>query len=161
MFKVEFNSQKFDLNFTQDDFDYFSFVRDDFLLDLKGRSKNIKMLLEHITYSENRSEDQLSECIDIAHSIKGTGFTLGFKFLSEVGLCIEAFLNFLVENPNLDLKSKESLIRISQECNKLLYDIINNYFLTNKEYNSPEEYNDKLQALLNKAEVFCSTNINK
>ncbi len=51
------------------------------------------------------------------------------------------------------------MIEISQECNELLHDVINNYFLTNKEFDSPKEYNNKLQDLLNKAEMFCSTNI--
>jgi chemotaxis protein histidine kinase CheA len=146
MLKKALEEQDFKINFTPDHLEYIKSAREEFLLDIKERSEKIKNILNSVIATNNIPAKKISECKEIAHSIKGTGYTFGFKIISDLAFCIEYILK---QQPDAENKK---VFKILIEFNILLSDIIN-YFVSNvNDNNLPDRFTKKMNALLDMEE---------
>jgi len=162
MLSTRLRNQNFINSFTQEDYKYFNTNRDKFLLDIKDKSKKLEFEIGLIVTNKDISEEKLNKCKVITHGFKGIGYSFGFKFISEVGFCMDEMLNDLL-NKRKYIQNKYSytnkdylIFNISKEFNDLLSDVITRYFLKNKKFIPPNEYYDRLHSLLNKADLVYS-----
>lgn len=153
MLKEKFNNQKYEVYFTDEDYEYYNTVRQSFLSDLLEKIEVLDKQLFDLSETEEISakKDLLYNCNRAAHSIKGTGYSFGFKFISEVSFCIEEILDYVLNN-KLDLDIFQKILNVSLSFNDLLSDVIRNYFLQNDKFDVPSEYNNLLLDLIDKTD---------
>ncbi len=138
--------QDFKINFTPDHLEYIKSARNEFLLDIKEQSEKIKNILNSLTALDNFSAKKLSECKEIAHSIKGTGYTFGFKIISDLAFCIEYLLK-----QQSDADNKKILNHLL-EFNNLFLEIID-FFISNSDKNNlSANLKNKMNELMNNAD---------
>ncbi len=154
MLNEKFLKQKYEVSFTDEDYEYFNSVRKNYLSDILEKNakldKQLFFLSEQTDISEHK--DVIYDCNRIAHSIKGTGYSYGFKFISEVSFCMEEILDYILDNFNIKLCKKDCGFDRCILFNDLLTEVIKDYFLKNSEFNVSSEYKKKLVNLINQTE---------
>ncbi|MBP7654569.1 hypothetical protein KA977_14195 [Candidatus Dependentiae bacterium] len=161
MLKEKFLKQKYDVNFTDEDYEYFNSVRKNYLSDILEKTAKLDKQLFFLSEQTDISEykDIIYDCNRTAHSIKGTGYSYGFKFISEVSFCIEEILDYVLNKFNIQSSNKESTFDSCILFNDLLAEVIKDYFLKNSEFNVSSEYKKKLVNLINQIEnIFDNSN---
>ncbi|HOK41740.1 MAG TPA: hypothetical protein PLD27_11960 [bacterium] len=154
MLKEKFLSQKYEINFTDEDIEFFNSARENYLLDVLEKTVLLDKHLFFLTELKelNDYKDLIYECNRLTHSIKGTGYSYGFKFISEVAFCLEELLNYVLNNMNEKIEKIQSIFKACVNINDLLNDVIKNYFFKNTEYNVSDEYNQKLFKFINETD---------
>ena len=158
MIKEKFYKQKFDINFTDEDLEYYNSIRKDYLSDILEKSNQMDKLL-NIIYDKKIDKlnvEKIFEANRIAHSIKGTGYSFGFKFISEICFCIEELLDNMYKSSGLPKKDIDMLTLRSADFNNILFDVVENYYLPNKKFDTPDEYKIRFVEVLNKSELSAS-----
>ncbi len=154
MIKEKALSQKYDINFTTEDWEYFNTVRQDYLSDVLEKNLKLEKKLFTLTESPDYVEwkDLIYECNRIAHSMKGTGYSFGFKYISEVSFCIEELLDYILNNKELNNITAKKIFEKCTQFNDLIIEIVKNYFLRNNSFDTPDKFKYLLEELIDKTD---------
>jgi len=150
MLKDKFLKQKYEIYFTDEDYEYFNSVRENYLTDILEKLNKLDSSLFLLSEQKELIEykDLIYDCNRLAHSIKGTGYSFGFKFISEVAFCIEELLAFVLDNFNDTSEKYKNIFSQTILFNDLLIDVIKNYFLKTTEFETTKDYKNKLVNLI-------------
>ncbi|HPP86791.1 MAG TPA: Hpt domain-containing protein, partial [bacterium] len=140
----------------------FNSVRENYLTDILEKLYKLETSLFFLSEQKELIEhkDLIYECNRLAHSIKGTGYSFGFKFISEVAFCIEELLAFVLDNFNDTSEKNKTIFLQAILFNDLLIDVIKNYFLKTNEFETTKDYKTKLINLIKITDNILKSNDN-
>jgi hypothetical protein len=164
LLKEKFQNQTYAINFNDEDYEYYNTVRKSYLIDILEKTEKLEHQLFALSEKKDLSEnkDIIYECNRIAHSIKGTGYSFGFKFISEISFCIEELLDYVLNNIDIDINTIQSIFCISNSFNDLLSDVIKTQFLNTTNFDANKLYYDKLYKMIDKTDlIFKKSTSNK
>lgn len=160
MLKEKFLNQKYEIEFTDEDYEYYNSVRKSYLIDILEKTETIEhqlfSLSEKNDFIENK--DSIYDCNRLAHSIKGTGYSYGFKFISEIAFCIEEILDYVLKHINIEPNIIQGIFCQCMSFNDLLAYSIKNIFLNTSNFVADKSYYVKLHKMINETDNLLKNN---